>query len=433
MFNSTNRHGRAFRRIVSSNAGLGILGVLLLCMSSSPWAQDSQSPVTLETLEQRIAEMRSEFGLEREILEMDMEDLRSQLAEVGVAGQEVQRANVFNPSITVFGNMLTRFDDRRVYLDDDPTEARLDDRPHFREVEIDFRAAIDPFADAVVITNLESEAPGEFGAGLEEGYVEIKRLPFLESAPWGLKLRVGRMRPEFGRLNQVHLHDLPQPSYPRSLRTFLGAEGYVQEGLSGRFFLPIPGEEHALEANVQLMTGGGLPLAEDQSGSNLASVARIKYFRELDTASTVEVGSSIWHSDGDHDLYGFDATYHWKPLSGGERHSLLVGGEVFQARLDDPATDSSPGGYYIWSQYQLMRDLYLGTRFDRSEALEDDGENTTELGFFLTYYTSEFLRFRLGYEHVNSDNPILDDRDSLLLELNFIFGSHPTEPYWVSR
>jgi hypothetical protein len=52
---------------------------------------------------------------------------------------------------------------------------------------------------------------------------------------------------------------------------------------------------------------------------------------------------------------------------------------------------------------------------------------------FLTYYTTEFLRLRLGYEHTKSDVAEMDGLDTGWLELNFVFGSHPVEPYWVNR
>ena len=47
--------------------------------------------------------------------------------------------------------------------------------------------------------------------------------------------------------------------------------------------------------------------------------------------------------------------------------------------------------------------------------------------------TSEFLRFRLGYEHTDSDIATLDGLDSFFLELAFVFGAHPIDPYWVNR
>jgi hypothetical protein len=201
-------------------------------------------------------------------------------------------------------------------------------------------------------------------------------------------VKAGRFRTEFGRLNAVHLHDLPQPSYPRSLGTFLGAEGFAQNGVSGQFFVPLPGEEQSLEAIVQVLDGGDVPVADDLDGNQIATLGHVKYFRDLGATSNVEVGLSGYEGDSDHQLLGVDATYKWKPLTAGEWHSFLFGGELFASLLDDPALGDDPLGYYLFAQYQLTKGTYAGLRYDRAEELEDETLETTALGAYLTYYTS---------------------------------------------
>jgi len=344
-----------------------------------------------------------------------------------------QSAGAFNPGITVFGNFFGRWDDQPVFLEDDPAEPRIDDRMNLREVELDFRAAIDPWADGVVIATYESEVPNEFSAEIEEGYLVLKKLPLLDSAPAGLKLKVGRFRPEFGRFNYIHLHDLPQPTYPRALGTFLGEEGLIQNGVSGQFFLPFTGPKSTLEGTLQVLDGGNLPLAVDLEGQDIATLAHVKWFRDLSDTSNVELGLSGYEGDSDHQLLGLDATYKWKPLAGGEWHSFLLGGELFASRVDDPALGDDPLGYYLWSQYQFDRNIYLGARYDHAELLDDESQATDVLGAYLTYYTTEFLRFRCVLEHTESDVPELDELNTAALEINMVFGSHPVEPYWVNR
>jgi len=344
-----------------------------------------------------------------------------------------QSASAFNPGITVFGNFFSRWDDQPVFLDDDPTAARVDDNISLREVELDFRAAIDPWADGVVIATYESDVPNDFNASIEEGYVVLKKLPILDSAPGGLKVKLGRFRPEFGRFNYVHLHDLPQPTYPRALGNFLGNEGLVQEGISGQFFVPVTGEESALEATVQVLDGGEAPLAPDAEARDIASLAHLKYFRDLSSSSNVELGVSGYEADTDHQLLGADATYKWKPLAGGEWRSFLIGGEVFASHIDDPTLGNDPIGYYLWSQYQFDKNVYLGARYDHAEEITDETQKTDVIGTYLTYYTTEFLRFRLSLEHTESDVAELDGLNTAALEVNMVFGSHPVEPYWVNR
>jgi hypothetical protein len=320
-----------------------------------------------------------------------------------------------------------------VYLDDDPANARVDDQFLLREVEIDLRAAIDPWADGVVIATFGADEPGQYDAAIEEGYVLLKKLPGLDEAPAGLKLKAGRFRPSFGRFNTIHLHDLPQSTYPRALQNFLGPEGLVSDGFSGQFFLPSPGPDDTLDATVQVLDGGGVPVDPDSRPSNIAMLGHVKWFHDIAPGQDVEVGASAWVSDSAHQLYGLDATYRWKPYVGGEWRSFLIGTEVFQAVLDDQGLADHPAGFDVWSQYQLGQNTYVGARYDWLEDVNDASVRTQTLGAFLTYYTTEFLRVRLGLEHTVSDDDTLDGLTTASLELNFIYGSHPSEPYWVNR
>jgi len=398
----------------------------LAAWPGSPGAQESRDPAQDSKTER----------LQRDIDDLNerVDSLEEELArERQSRSTAPQSPAAFNPGITVFGNFFGRWDDQPVYLDDDPTAARIDDRMLLREVELDFRAAIDPWADGVVIASFESDLPGDFSAGIEEGYLVLKTLPVLDTAPGGLKLKVGRFRPEFGRFNQIHLHDLPQTSYPRALGTFLGPEGLIQEGVSAQFFLPSPADSSTIEATLQVLDGGGLPLAENLDGRDISSLAHLKWFQDLGESSNMELGISGYEGDSDHQLFGVDASYKWKPLAGGEWRSFLIGGELFASRVDDPSLGNDPMGAYVWAQYQFDRNLYLGARYDHAELLTDASSTTNVLGTYLTYYTTEFLRFRLALEHTESDSPELDGLNTAALEINFVFGSHPVEPYWVNR
>jgi hypothetical protein len=397
--------------------------------------QPQQAPPTVEQLQKRIDDLEKTHEQEMKDLRDELDDMADEAAKARAKSQtpQTQSASAFNPGITVFGNFLGRVDSKAVFFDDDPTQPRVDDSFLLREVELDFRAAIDPWADGVVIGTFEQTAPGEFTTGIEEGYVLMKKLPFLDEAPAGLKLKVGRFRPSFGRFNTIHLHDLPEVSYPRALQNFLGPEGFIADGVSGEFFLPSPSDKDTLDATIQVISGGNIAVDPSSQLSDVAGVGHVKWFRDLAPGHDLELGVSAWSSGSAHQLYGLDATYRWKPYVAGEWKSFLVGGELYQANLDDQALAPHPFGFDVWSQYQLAQNLYFGVRYDWLEELQNESEKTQTIGAFLTYYTTEFLRFRLGYEHTESDVANLDGLNSVFFELNFVYGSHPTEPYWVNR
>ncbi len=384
---------------------------------------------------------------DRKDLERRLQDLERELQRMRVQGP-----NVFNPTLSVIGNGLYRYDDRPVFVDDD----RIDKQFNLREVELDLRAAVDPFADAVVIVSLESATPGEFETSIEEGYVVIKRLPvpLLDEPPLGLKLKAGRFRTETGRINRLHLHDLPQISRPLVIEEFFGEEGFVANGLSVQLFVPTPFDEaSAVELTAQALSGGGVAVA-DGPARFPGAVGNLRWFRTFASAHNVDLSllAHFGRTDPAGELravtYGADFLYKWKPLRGGEFRSFLLGGELLYSDRDflglvdtdgDGVPDASekrtarPFGYFAFAQYQLARSLYVGARWDDTRTIADDATRRRAVSGYLTWYTSEFLRFRVGYERRFSDVSDEDGRDSAFAELNVVFGAHPPEPFWVNR
>jgi hypothetical protein len=405
--------------------------------SQDPATQQTPPPKgSLEDLEKKIEALQKLHDEEISALRDQMDKLEEDAAALRALAQapSQQSASAFNPAITVFMNFLGRMDDKPVFVDDDPTADRVDDRFLLREAEVDFRAAVDPWADAVVIASIEAEVPGEYTASVEEGYVLLKKLPIFDTAPGGLKIKIGRFRPTFGRFNTIHLHDLPQMTYPHVVQEFLGPEGFTADGISAEFFLPSPSAKDVLDATVQVIDGGNVAVAPPTAdASDICTVAHLKWFRDLVPGQDLEIGASAWTSNATNQLYGLDATYRWKPYLAGEWNSFLIGGELFQADLGDGVHSPHPGGFDVWTQYQLSRSVYLGLRYDQEDDLNDQSLVTKTIGAFLTYYTTEFLRFRIGVEHSDSDIAHLDGLDSVFFELNSVFGSHPAEPYWVNK
>src|SRR5689334_4255022 len=84
-----------------------------------------------------------------------IKDLERRLAESEKKQAQTTSANpltVLNPRMTVSGDFLWRVDDKKVYTNNDPIGGdRIDDTINMREVELDLRASVDPFVDAVAV------------------------------------------------------------------------------------------------------------------------------------------------------------------------------------------------------------------------------------------------------------------------------------------
>jgi hypothetical protein len=136
-------------------------------------------------------------------------------------------------------------------------------------------------------------------------------------------------------------------------------------------------------------------------------------------------------------MHGIDFMYRWKPFRQGEWHSYLLGGE---AMFSDPVVSPSdpdvvrrPKGASVFTQWQLDRRKYIGARFDYTTTLSDPTLQRKSLTPYLSYYFSEFLRLRFNFERRWSEIATEDRRNTFFAELNWIFGSHPPEPFWVNK
>ena len=442
--------------------------LIVLTMAAVPAAAQGTgtSPAgdaaALQAIRAQIEALRADYEKRIKELESQVEQLQLQMlrgpAEPEPAAAQGQAApsviqtspGALNPAIAAVGNFVARADDQKVYNEDG---GRADNRFILREAEIDMRVPVDPYADAVLITALEQDVSGKFTVGIEEGYVNIKKFPFLDRTPLGMRLKIGRFRPDFGKINVLHTHDLPQTFRPLPIQEFLGPEGFAQNGASANFFLPTPWDEKSsMDVTFEFLGGGEVALSPDVESRN-SYLGHLRWFRTFKDSHNLELGwSSYYHPRGttsQADMHGFDVTYRWKPLRRGEWHSFLLGSEFMFARRAYPEAYESPDvaraiegtapgsgrplGFSVYGQWQFNRRTYAGLRWDRTDVLYNPALQRRGTTPYLSYYFSEFLRFRLNYEHRWSDLATEDGRNSFYAELNWIFGSHPPEPYWVNK
>lgn len=345
------------------------------------------------------------------------------------------RLNTFNPRITAFGDVVGRFSASSHELVEDGRN--LDDRVSLAEAELDLRADIDPYSKGVLILAFEEEAPGEYEATVEEGYVTLETLPL------GFHALIGRFRVPFGRMNALHRHDLPQTTRPYALTDQFGDEGLQENGAVLSWLAPwIP-----LTLTVAGMNGENERLFAGPDSDDFSWLGRGELFLQLTDRSFLSLGGSALFGYNDAPspvdapgeptqeslLVGADVLYKWQWNQFG---SVVLQAEAFSLKKEVAGGREHAFGAYALAQAQPFQRWYFGLRYDWSNY--DGGREDREqyaLGAWVSYYTTEFLRFRVGYEHreresTNGGDP---DLDTVFVQLTFVFGSHPVEPFWVNR
>jgi hypothetical protein len=317
-----------------------------------------------------------------------------------------------------------------------------------REVEVSFFGQIDPYARAEV--RLEAEQDSR-GGGLSVSLAEANLT--LMALPYGTQLKMGLMRNRFGYLNQIHAHDWPFIDNPNVLQQFFGTEGLAESGFEATWVPPLP---FYLELLGGVFNGENDVAFGRNQISNPLVTGRVRTFLDFDEWGAIQIGSSIASGQTPQqkssNILGFDAKYKYTP-AGWQHAAFTLLGEYLLSFRDlvvtnpegiDQTRQRDSQGFYVYAGLQPfnhgeLSKWMLGFRYDRTQYPAAAG---TEWAVqpFLSYYPSEFLRFRLGYKQTTRSQccSYLDFQDNggsakqvseYFLQATFIMGAHPAHPF----
>lgn len=326
------------------------------------------------------------------------------------------------------------------------TFAGLENRFFPREIELNLFGQVDPYAYAEVRIETGEEARGQdLTVKLSEGAVTLLTLPF------GTRAKFGQMRNRFGYSNVIHEHDLPWVDRPNALRNFLGDDGLQEKGLEVTIVPDLP---FYLEGLVGIFNGDN----ETAFGRGTLRVplatGRLRTFLELGDASALQLGTSVASGETDQKrrdtLLEWEVRYKYRPE--GWLHPLftLTGEALYALRrinvdvdLDgDGRTDlvrkreRDRFGWYLGGEVQPWRRWAVGARYDWSQFPDRPGSERA-IEPYVTFWPSEFLRFRLAYKNTYRDHRDGFDLnggtarkvDEVLFQGTFVMGAHPAHPF----
>jgi len=308
-----------------------------------------------------------------------------------------------------------------------------------REVELALFGQIDPFARAEVRIEASESSPGpDTQVSLAEANLTLLTLPY------GFQAKLGQMRNRFGLTNPIHEHDLPFVDRPNVLRNFFGDEGLVEKGVEVTWvpdFLPF-----YLEALAGAFNGDNTTAFGYGRINQPLVTGRLRTFFELSDTSAIQLGISGATGQTQDRLsstvLGYDVKYKYRPE--GWLHPLLTlssEGLYSIRRVEDDVGKKSTRdafGWYLDGELQPWRRWAFGARYDASQF-------PTQPGFewaiepYITFWPSEFLRFRLAYKNTerdrtqitpfNQNNTTAKAVNEVFFQATFILGAHPAHPF----
>ena len=397
----------------------------------------------IDQLERQVKEQSVTPVPSNDQIEKTKNDILRDIDSQSAAAPTLRVPASFNPDLAVVGDFRGNVSTNNL----NPARNRFD----IGSVELDLRAAVDPRADGVVILPVsrdvgdplffrgKADADGTIDTSIdiEEAYLFLHDF----GVP-NLTAKLGRFHLRFGRQNILHSHDWPTVDNNFVNQSFLGPESLNDSGLSLSYVIPpkLVGGQY-VEAVVEIISGEGggdeAPVVNnDAFVDGPALNVHLLWNHDLGKDWNVEVGGSWLTAKRNDDnrqnvnLFGGDVTLIHTDPSGRFNNQLFMA-EAIYGDVDTSRTDTQHAlGAYALAQQQIDRDFYTGVRLDWTQSALDDRQEVWGVSPYVSWYWSEFLRFRLEYQHKGGD---VKDEDTLYFQCTFIYGAHPPHPYWAMR
>lgn len=328
-----------------------------------------------------------------------------------------------------------------------------------RNLELAFDGAVDPYFEgfANIVFKLDNDNDTE--VEVEEAFLQTSNLPF------NLQLKAGQFLAGFGRINATHPHTWDFSDAPIVAGRLLGPDGLRGVGAQLSWTLPVPWYSQLL---LGVQNGRGeTGFSFRNSGDNGIFYGRRTTDRELrgledfvwvprwensfDLSPTQTVlfgvsgafGSNETGGDARTQIYGADFLYKWKSAhSDGGFPFVKWQTEAMYRRFEAgrginhsyPVAETfDDWGMYSQVLWGFRKGWVAGVRGDYlhmdDSHFTDDPERQTRsrISANLTWYPTEFSRFRLQYNHDFLEEMFFlpaRDEDSVFLQFEFILGAH---------
>ena len=337
------------------------------------------------------------------------------------APKPVASANAFNPAISLtlagtYGQFTQAPSDYAL-----PGFALSDEAgPGARGLSLgESELAISANVDDLFFGNVIASIAPEGGINIEEGYFQTTALPA------GINVKVGRFFSGIGYLNEQHAHVWDFVDMPLPYRALLGNQ-YNDDGIQLRWLVP---SDQYVELGAELYRGEHFPAGGAANQGHGTYTVYVHTGGDVVDSHSWRAGLSHLRAKADGRVSGLDTftgdsrigiadlEWKWSPHGNTRETNLKLQMELMRRRESGSfnATDylGTQTGGYMQAVYQFMPRWRVGMRHDRVRAdtpgaalagsvLDPAGVEPHRSSLMLDFSNSEFSRFRLQFNHDNS-------------------------------
>ena len=292
--------------------------------------------------------------------------------------------------------------------------------------EVAMHSTVDPYFEAFANFHLH---PDEFEIG--EAFVQTRSLPY------GLLIKAGKFKSNFGRINSKHQHSWHFDSQPIIYEALFGPDAISDPGIQVQYVAPT---DTYIMAGAEALQGTNGRSFGEENGNNLY-VGYLKSSIDIGDDLSVLGGVSIAHgkntTKNTTDIYGADLTFRYQL---GSYSSLSWQSEYLYRAKDIGTTTNRQDGLYSELIYQYNNNISSGIRYDaimkNDTDLQSDyaGIKTDNLDRYtamVEYKPFPMSRLRLSYTY--DKTKVIDrarrDTQEVMLSLNIAAGAHGAHSY----
>ena len=298
----------------------------------------------------------------------------------------------------------------------------------FNYAEVAMNSTVDPYFDAFAIFHLHPD-----GLEIEEAFVRTRALPY------GLRVKAGKFKSAFGRLNEKHQHSWHFDEQAIIYKALFGPDSISDAGVQVQWVAPT---DTYLMVGAEGLQGGNKRTFGGTANSTEKNNLYVSYVKSsVDVGDDLSILGGVSLAHGKHlgntsNVYGADLTM--RDQLGG--YSALIWQSEYLERhmgVESGHTDKQ-AGLYSELVYQYNNHYSGGFRYDAItkndtdlSAYTVDTNNLDKYTAMLEYHPFPMSRLRLSYSY-DRTKVIAGERKNLnevMMTLNIAAGAHGAHNY----
>ena len=293
-----------------------------------------------------------------------------------------------------------------------------------REVELSLEAQINPWLYGMIFLTKPSDEP-----------FDVEEAAVLADLLYGIRLKAGQYRNEFGLINTIHEPERAQVSLPLPVSEFLGDEQLREPGVTiGKIFKF--GGGHKGGVSLALLSSEN-EIAFNQAQSKDKAYSGKLYYGYRSPVMAYQLGFSALTGKNDAagnlstNLQAFDFRYMLQPDFASNydypARFMFFGEVLYNQREITTSNTNKALGYWAVADYQFIPAHHIGIGLESTESILDKSVKSEAYSTHYSWYYSSHGRLQLEARRLNIDNA--DDGLEVLLQWNIVLGPHSEKPF----